>query len=290
MEFKLKPFQEALSVPRLANIHYFEFTDDYTTLADHHPFRELVYVDSGVVQIEAEGYNGYLQSNQLIIHRAGEVHRLSCGKKSTPNIIVIGFECACSELDAFSGRPVPLSGELQRLLTDVVREGRLVFLPPYDQPGTTDMKKRAHTPFGADQMIRLKLEAFLIELVRCQATAQDKTTDGRIHTKILNVYEYLNNNYRESINLNELCFLYSTNKTTLCRQFKAAYGMTVVDYVHSLRIRDAKRLLRDGEYNITQIADMLGFSSVHYFSRLFKQATRLSPSAYAKTIKAKLEA
>ncbi len=290
MEFKLKPFCEALSVPRLANVHYFEFTDDYATQADSHPFRELVYVDSGSVQIEAEGFCGRLQSNQLIMHKAGESHRLSCGKKSTPNIIIVGFECACEQLDVFSGRPCTLSGELQRLLTDIVREGRLVFLPPYDQPYTTDMKKRENPPFGADQMLRLKLETFLIELIRRQESAQDKTVDGRIHTKILNVYEYLNNNYRENINLNELCFLYSTNKTTLCRQFKAAYGMSVIDYIHTLRIRDAKKLLRNGEYNVTQIADMLGFSSVHYFSRLFKQATRLSPSEYVKTIKSKLEA
>ncbi len=289
MEFKLKPFKETLCVPRMANIHYFEFTDDYTTQIDQHPFRELVYVDSGTVQIEAEGFSGHLQNNQLIIHKAGEPHRLSCGKKSTPNIIIIGFECTCEQLDAFSAQACTLSGELQRLLTDVVREGRSVFLPPYDQPGTTDMKKRENPPFGADQLIRLKLETFLIELIRRQESAQDKASDGRIHTKILNVYEYLNNNYRENINLNELCFLYSTNKTTLCRQFKAAYGVTVVDYIHALRIRDAKKLLRSGEYNITQIADMLGFSSVHYFSRLFKQTTRLSPSEYIKTIKSKLE-
>ncbi len=290
MEFKLKPFSEVLSVPRLANIHYFEFTDDYTTQADHHPFRELVYIDSGTVQIESEGYNGNLHSNQLIIHKAGESHRLSCGKKSTPNIIIVGFECACAQLDAFSTQPFTLSGELQRLLTDIVREGRSVFMPPYDQPYTTDMQKREATPFGADQMLRLKLETFLIELVRKQEAVQDKAADGRIHAKILNVYEYLNTNYRENINLNELCFLYSTNKTTLCRQFKAAYGVSIIDYIHSLRIRDAKKLLRNGEYNITQIADMLGFSSVHYFSRLFKQTTRLSPSEYVKTIKAKLEA
>lgn len=66
---------------------------------------------------------------------------------------------------AFSA-PATLSHEEQRLLTNIVREGRAVFLPPYDVPNVKNMKKRRNCIFGADQMVKLLLEQLLIHLIR----------------------------------------------------------------------------------------------------------------------------
>ena len=48
----------------------------------------------------------------------------------------------------------------------------------------------------------------------------------------------------------------------------------------------AKQMIRENHYNFTQIADTLGFSSIHYFSRQFKRITGMTPSEYASSIKA----
>lgn len=289
MVFKLKKFNTDINVTRLANIHYFEFLNEYHTAADSHAFREIVYVDSGSVQVESDGYHGVLSENQLIMHKSRETHSLSCPKGSAPDVIIIGFECACEELDSFSSHPVTLTPDMQKILTDVVKEGRNVFMPPYDQPNVTDMKKRAEYPFGADQLIKSRLENLLIELIRYKRGHAVAHSDGTTDTKAAEICDYLKKNYREHTNLDELCFLYNTNKTTLCKSFKSAYGKTIVDYINELRIRDAKKMLRSGEYNISQIAFTLGFSSINYFSRLFRQYTRTSPSEYVKTIKSKLD-
>ena len=166
MEFKLKKFKNALSVTRLANIHYFEFTGEYETYKDKHGFRELVYVDNGRIRVESENFSGVLDAGKFIIHKANEVHSLRCFGDDAPNVIIIGFECAACELDRFSFCAMPLSDVNQRLLADIIKEGRTVFCPPYDQPYLEDMKKRKSYPFGADQMIKLKLETLLIELAR----------------------------------------------------------------------------------------------------------------------------
>ena len=50
-----------------------------------------------------------------------------------------------------------------------------------------------------------------------------------------------------------------------------------------LKIEESKRIIRQRQYNITQVSNMLGFNSVHYFSRLFKKITGASPSEYEKT-------
>lgn len=288
MEYKLKRFENAVNVTRLANIHYFEFTEQYHTENDCHEFRELVYVDNGEIYVNAEGYSGKLCKNQLIIHKNLEQHSLSCENRVPPNVIIIGFECACAELDRFSFSPVTLTPELIRALTEVVREGRTVFLPPYDVPYVTDMKKRRDYPFGADQMIRLRLEIFLIGLIRNAADAPPADEAFSDSGRMRELYEYIENNFCRNIMLDELCFLFNTNKTTLCKRFKEAYGFTVIEYINRRRIREAKVLLRAGEKNVTQIASQLGFNSVHYFCRSFRKYEHMTPTEYSLTIKSKL--
>ena len=90
------------------------------------------------------------------------------------------------------------------------------------------------------------------------------------------------------MSLSELCFLFGTNKTTLCSKFRASYGETVISYINKLKIKEAKKLLRKGGYNFTEISAIVGFSSVHYFSRIFKQYENQSPTNYIKTIKSRL--
>lgn len=288
MEFKLKEFEKVLEVPRIANIHYYEFTKKYNTFENSHQFRELVYVDNGTINVKADNYCGDLKKNELIIHKSGETHSLTCGDDNAPNVIIIGFECFCSYLDDFSGSPVILSPELQKLLTDVIREGRNVFLPPYDIPNQKDMKKKEDYPFGSDQMIRLKLETFLIELIRSNRADNSASTHYFQDLKINDIYNYITDNFNENITLNEICFLFNTNRTSLCYSFKKTYGITIICYINQLKVKEAKKLMREGNMNLTQIAENLGYSSLHYFSRVFRKYETKSPTEYMETIKARL--
>lgn len=289
MDYKLKKFKKDLEITRIANIHYFEFTNRYHTQVDTHAFRELIYVDTKAIEVHSEQYTGPMCKNQMIIHREMEPHALRCPDNEAPNVIIIGFECHCPELDPLCGRPIFLSLDQQRLLSEIVREGRAVFLPPYDQPQLKDMKKNPNPPFGADQMLKSKLELLLIELIRTGNAQPQRSPSQPNEAKIMDVVDFLQANYRNDLRLDELCSLFKTNKTTLCNQFKQLQGTTVVDFVNRLKIRDAKQLLREGKLNITQISQQLGFSSIHYFSRIFKKYTNLSPSEYTRTIKAKFD-
>ncbi len=286
MEFKLKKFKQTISIGRIANIHYFEFTTDYHTRADKHEFCELVYVDNGMISVNSGSYSGWLNKNELILHKAGEMHSLSCPKDTAPNVIIIGFACSAPELDVLTQAPVALPPTCQKLLTEVIKEGRSVFLPPYDIP-TPNMKKRKEYPFGADQMIKLKLETLFIELIRYvenNKSGDATDVDGRMNE----IHNYISLNFREDINLDQLCFLFATNKTTICSSFKKQYGETIISFINRKRIQQAKALVRTDKYTLTEIAEMVGYSSVHYFCRVFKKQEGMSPSQYFKTIKSKL--
>ena len=58
--------------------------------------------------------------------------------------------------------------------------------------------------------------------------------------------------------------------------------MTIMFYVQNLRITQAKKLLREGKFSITEIAFQVGFNDSNYFSSCFKKATGISPLEYRK--------
>ena len=62
--------------------------------------------------------------------------------------------------------------------------------------------------------------------------------------------------------------------------------MSAIRYCRNRKIDIAKQLLREDNLNISQIAERLGFSSVHYFSRTFREISGKTPSEYARSAKA----
>lgn len=282
MEFKLQSFATPLRITRIANIHYFEFTRQYHTESDSHNFYELLHVEKGSLSVSSENYSGTLTDNQLIIHKPNERHFLECNESGSPNVVIIGFECNAPELSRFSDIPITLQPIHRNMLSRILTEGMAVYEPPYDIP-TTEMKKRENYPFGADQLIQIHLEAFLISLVR--DFPDPHSSSVRINTgKISDIYDYIAEHYTEKLTLHDLCFIFGTNKTSLCRNFKEEYGETVLNHINNLRVQDAKALLREQTLTITQISEVLGFTSIHYFCRLFKKETGMTPKEYASSI------
>lgn len=289
MKYTLKTFDSPVQVTGIANLHYFEFTNKYRTVDDYHDFCELLYVDKGSVVVHAENFSGPLTDNQLIVHRPNEVHSLECTQGIAPNVIIIGFSCACEALAAVSRCPVTLSAEQKKMLSEVMQEGMAVFAPPYDLPNTPEMNKRTECPFAAEQMLKNRLEAFLIALIREHPQQTVHTDEVYGTSRIADIKQYIHEHYTEKILLDQICFLFGTNKTTLCHVFKNEYETTILHYINDLRIREAKRLLRENELSVTEISEQLGFNSIHYFCRVFKKSTGHSPKEYVKMIRSKLD-
>lgn len=68
----------------------------------------------------------------------------------------------------------------------------------------------------------------------------------------------------------------------LAKLFKAAFGLTPNKYVQSIRLREAKRLLRESALSVEEIAGLTGYADLPYFSRLLRQREGLSPREYRR--------
>lgn len=289
MYYKLQNLNVPLNVTGVANIHYFEFTNEYHTYNDSHNFYELLYVDRGSVMVEAENYTGTLSNNQILIHMPNENHLLRCKDSISPNVIVIGFACNSGDLKIFSTSPFKLEPRHKKMLSEIMKEGMNVFEPPYDVPFTVEMKKRENPPYASEQMLKINLENFLITIMRdYYENSVNSESTALSDTKIASVYSYISAHYIEKISLEDLCFLFGLNKTSLCKKFKTEYGITILNYIIKLKINEAKALIREQKLSVTEISEKLGFNSIHYFCRQFKKHTGLSPKEYSKTVKSKL--
>ena len=71
-----KDLKSKLNVTGIANVHFFEFSENFYTKNDRHPFYELVFVSNGSLDIKSESYSGELTKNSLIIHQPNEFHWL----------------------------------------------------------------------------------------------------------------------------------------------------------------------------------------------------------------------
>lgn len=69
---------------------------------------------------------------------------------------------------------------------------------------------------------------------------------------------------------------------TLKRRFKAATGITLIDYLQNLRVEASKRLLESGSIPVDEISIDAGYEDASFFRRLFKRRTGLTPSQYRR--------
>lgn len=93
---------------------------------------------------------------------------------------------------------------------------------------------------------------------------------------------YVQDHYIESFDVAQLAKMCMLSESQLYCVFKQETGMSPIRYKNHLRIQQAKRLLKSEECTIQEVAAMLGFENIYYFSRVFKDHTGRSPTAYLK--------
>ncbi len=94
------------------------------------------------------------------------------------------------------------------------------------------------------------------------------------------VRRYIENHFKESLTLDDLAAVAHVSKYYLAHAFSREYGTSPINYLLSCRIQESLYLLSETRISLSQIADMLGFSSPSYFSQSFRRIKGLSPMAY----------
>ncbi len=100
--------------------------------------------------------------------------------------------------------------------------------------------------------------------------------------RLKKAFDYINEHFCEEISNDFLADIAALSNIHFRRTFKMLYGSSPHEYIMSLRIAKAKRLLRESDESIENVGKLCGFKSCYYFSNAFKKATGVSPKTYAK--------
>ena len=292
-EFVATTLEQSIPIQKIVTVHYFEYAKDYVFEGERHDFWEILYVDKGEVEVMA-GEVGYkLRQGEMIFHKPNEFHNVFANGVVAPNLVVVSFESNAPAMAYFEGKIIAAGEDERALFARIVREARDAFSSPLDDPSLTCLERASSHAFGSEQMIGILLEEMLIRLVRRGAEkAQGVKISSSVKLRsdndlVKRVIAYMEENAAGSLTFSQVCRFSAQSATNLKTIFKAATGRGVMEYYRWLKIEQAKVLLREGNGNITQIADKLGYASVHYFSRYFKQATGMTPSEYTLSIQSK---
>lgn len=142
------------------------------------------------------------------------------------------------------------------------------------------------------EVVNMAFSILLISLIRGQrgeksAAVVGYEKAGRLDgtfkgIDVAQLLKYINQNFNRIICLDDLCRFAHVSKTTLIDIFKEVYGTTPIKYLNHLRMQKARELLADSDISIGEISLLVGFQSIHYFSRSFKQCEGCSPLVYRR--------
>lgn len=108
----------------------------------------------------------------------------------------------------------------------------------------------------------------------------DELLSSKEMKKLLPAITYINENYMGSISLETVSNLINFDQSYFCRIFKNIIGTTFIDYLNFIKVYNAESLLLNTRDSILSISQIVGFSSVSYFNRIFKRYTGFTPKLY----------
>ena len=98
--------------------------------------------------------------------------------------------------------------------------------------------------------------------------------------KIAKGIAYLENDSQQLMSIDQLAEMCHVSSNTFRRMFRSYSGVSPLEFRLTRKISRAKQLLQAELFTVSEISDMLHFSDVSYFSRIFKKKTGLSPQEY----------
>lgn len=234
----------------------------HMTSMHYHDYYELYYLQVGHRDYFIEDTLFSVSAGDFILIPPGKLHRTGgeYGER-----VLIGFT------EEF----------LARVYTPETRKDLLQCFESWKRTPAPNQQKRyidllkklqAHTE-KTDSALQLGI--LLLELQRCNSEKIEADSVSAI-------VSYINKNYGTIENLDDIAENFFISKYHLCRVFKNALHMTVIDYLNQIRIKNACQMLTFSDRPILEISELCGYHATAYFSSVFRQVMGKSPSEYRK--------
>ena len=257
---------------KLLNVSSAKYGGDWHSVPHTHNHMELFYIVGGRGQFLIQDQLYPVNANNLVIINPNVPHtEVSLNAQPLEYIVlgIEGVELASSEhsngrfsmLDHFES--VEISGCLRNILREM------------------ELKST-----GYEDVCQAYMEILIIRLMRSTALsvpAQPQQISA--NRQCAAVKRYIDQHFKETLTLDQLAEEAHMNKFYLSHAFKQEFGVSPINYLISCRIEESKYLLAETDLSISQIAQLLNFSSPSYFSQVFRRTQGVSPVEFRQSTK-----
>ncbi|MEE0944135.1 MAG: AraC family transcriptional regulator [Clostridia bacterium] len=287
MGYKGTRLKDEIIIRELVNVNYYELSKDYRIAGKKHDFWEMVYADKGELIVRTDNNEVLLKNGDMIFLKPNEWHSMTANGISAPSAVVICFNCNSPVMEGVEGRVFSAGSTQRTLLSKILEEFSHAFDSPSDELFTRELSRREDALFGSEQMIKLYLTELMISVLRNEKLPVASTLKRNLDSGLFSdICVFLEESIGSKLSLEDIARYAGISKTGVKQLFREQAGCGACEYFTRKKINRAKKYIREANYNFTQIADLLGYESIHYFSRQFKKYVNMSPTEYASSIRA----
>lgn len=263
--------EHKLRVDALYTFFYHEKEQGFLFPGESHPMLELTYVDQGSLHSVADGQDLLLKQGDMVIYGPNQWHMQYADVDVAPRYVTLTFDLRDEAIQPLVNRKFTASRQVVALLRQMLREHEQL-----DQ-------------FSND-MIIAQLNMVLLELMREAAAPSNAKlqTSNAIHSEneiIRKAQQYISSHIREKLSVPLVARQVDVSPSYLTALFHKNLQISPGEYIRRIKLQESKQMIRENDLNFTEIAAALQYSTVHHFSRQFKEKFGITPTEYAKSVR-----
>ena len=263
--------QHRVRVDGIYTFFYHEKEQGFLFPGEAHPMAELTYVDQGAMHSVVNGQDLLLKQGDLVIYGPDQWHMQYADIGVAPRYVTISFDISGMDLTPLLNRRFAAPQNVAKVLQNMLRE-------------------QERMDIYSDDIILADLKILLLLLLRETVAPRGGKlqTSNAIHAEneiICQAQQYISTHIREKLSVPLVARQVDVSPSYLTALFHKNLQISPGEYIRRIKLQESKQMIRENNLNFTEIAAELQYSTVHHFSRQFKEKFGITPTEYAKSVR-----
>ena len=260
-----------LQVERVYTFFYHEKERGFFFRGESHSMLELTYVDKGFIHSVAGGMDLVLGQGDMAIYGPNQWHMQYADRDCAPCYITITFDLEGDSLNRLLDRKFRTPQKAVQLLQQMLRE------------------REREDRYTGDMLISLLSQVLLTVLREAEgAIGTPLRAANSINSEnevVGHALQFIGVNVRQKLSVPMVAREVGVSPSYLTALFHKHLQISPGEYIRRAKLQESKLMIREGRMNFTEIAQVLQYSTVHHFSRQFKEKFGITPTEYARSIR-----
>ena len=261
---------QQLHIAGIYTFFYQEREQGFVFPGEEHPMPELTYVDQGELHSVTDGQDILLKAGDIAIFGPNQWHMHYADMGVAPRYVTISFDMEGADITPLLNRKFAAPQQAITLIQQMLQE------------------QERMDAFSTDMIIAQLTTLMLLLLRQADSPAGKLRTSNAVHSEneiIRRAQQYIGSHVQEKLSVPVLAQKVGVSPSYLTALFHKNLQISPGEYIRRIKLQESKQMIRENSMNFTEIAQALQYSTVHHFSRQFKEKFGLTPSEYAKSVR-----